>query len=438
MYPGLDDGVIEEASLRSGAGRDRAGVPGGARPIPPAVFGLTKSLGRGAMGWSAPAWLARRRASGGGELAGPAGARRAFWRREGSSGSGRRVERRCSGARGNPVRRCRAEYLGSHRSARGWTGRTRWPRTRSPTTRAHPAFYLAWFGPGMVKVGITRESRTAARPLEGALSPGWGAGPLMGPGAGRSGRVRRSGCPTGSVRAQARTCGVSCPDGGTGDRGRGSARRRAGRGTGLPDSLERLPFEAVDHAGSFGLDGVGGRRRPGGARGWSTAGVVAGRLVAVVGPHLHLGTGPRGVGAGARLITGWVLVGADARGGWGCPSSLWGVAGCRTGCPEIGAGGLATRKAGRDAAGRVTVRTWPVLGAAWTSRDHRRPYGLHAGAGAPQGVGVLRLGRPADRHGVADRLPARTRTHRSPCCGRSGCSGSPRCSTRTGPVWRPG
>ncbi|KIX78119.1 hypothetical protein SF23_08655, partial [Streptomyces sp. MBRL 10] len=41
--------------------------------------------------------------------------------------------------------------------------------------------YLAWFGPGMVKVGITAEERGAARLLEqGAVAWAWlGRGPLM-------------------------------------------------------------------------------------------------------------------------------------------------------------------------------------------------------------------------------------------------------------------
>ncbi|CAO0827451.1 hypothetical protein SMICM17S_01872 [Streptomyces microflavus] len=41
--------------------------------------------------------------------------------------------------------------------------------------------YLAWFGPGMVKVGITREERGAARLREqGAVAFTWlGRGPLM-------------------------------------------------------------------------------------------------------------------------------------------------------------------------------------------------------------------------------------------------------------------
>ncbi|WP_146058778.1 DUF2797 domain-containing protein, partial [Streptomyces sp. FM008] len=51
--------------------------------------------------------------------------------------------------------------------------------TMADDPRAY-AVYLAWFGPGMVKVGITREDRGAARLLEqGAVAFAWlGRGPL--------------------------------------------------------------------------------------------------------------------------------------------------------------------------------------------------------------------------------------------------------------------
>ncbi|MFJ8852675.1 DUF2797 domain-containing protein [Streptomyces sp. NPDC102437] len=235
-------------------------------------------------------------------------------------------ERRCVGARGNA---CPVGAVVSGRS----TG-ARCPEC-ARLDRAHSVaadtiaddprtyrVYLAWFGPGMVKVGITAEQREAARLREqGAVVFSWlGRGPLMA--CRRTEELLRSalGVPDRIPYARKRAVRGALP---------GAAERRAevaelyGRAVALeragwPDSLERLPFEAVDHAGLFGLDGAV-------EVAWAVTelvagGAVAGRLVAAAGPDLHLATAADGVVVlDTRLMTGWELVAADPRSGVGVP-----------------------------------------------------------------------------------------------------------------------
>ena len=182
--------------------------------------------------------------------------------------------------------------------------------------------YLAWFGPGMVKVGITAEERGAARLREqGAVVFSWlGRGPLMA--ARRTEELLRAalGVPDRIPYARKRAVRGMLP--GVGERAAEVAesygRAAALEGGGWPDSLERLPFEAVDHGELFGLDGTVEVARA--VTGLVDGGVVAGRLVAAAGPDLHLETGAGGVVVlDTRLVTGWDLTGADARAGVGVP-----------------------------------------------------------------------------------------------------------------------
>ncbi|MET8839174.1 DUF2797 domain-containing protein [Streptomyces rubiginosohelvolus] len=183
--------------------------------------------------------------------------------------------------------------------------------------------YLAWFGPGMVKVGITGEERGAARLREqGAVAFSWlGRGPLMA--ARRTEEVLRAalGVPDRIPYAKKRAVRGQLP--GTEERAGAVAELYARaaelEGRGWPESLERLPLEVVDQVGIFGLD-----RAPDPAPGRSVresapapvrsvrelvdGGVVAGRLVAAAGPDLHLAVADGGVVVlDTRLITGWDL-----------------------------------------------------------------------------------------------------------------------------------
>ncbi|MFF2861695.1 DUF2797 domain-containing protein [Streptomyces rubiginosohelvolus] len=240
-------------------------------------------------------------------------------------------ERHCVGARGN------ACPLGAVVPGRSTGGRcaecARLDRVHSvaaDTMADDPRtyrVYLAWFGPGMVKVGITGEERGAARLREqGAVAFSWlGRGPLMA--ARRTEEVLRAalGVPDRIPYAKKRAV-----------RGKlAGAEERAGavaelyaravelEGRGWPESLERLPLEVVDQVGIFGLDRAPDPDpdpAPGRAvresapapvrsvRELVDGGVVAGRLVAAAGPDLHLAVADGGVVVlDTRLITGWDL-----------------------------------------------------------------------------------------------------------------------------------
>ncbi|WP_210593756.1 DUF2797 domain-containing protein [Streptomyces sp. GESEQ-35] len=169
--------------------------------------------------------------------------------------------------------------------------------------------YLAWFGPGMVKVGITAEERGSARLLEqGAVCFSWlGLGPLM---AARrteellraalrvpdripygDKRAVRSGLPATAVERAAEL---------------GELHARAVALGGWPESLAREPYRPVDHTEVFGLPGLA--PAVGVVSELVAGGVVSGRLVAAAGPDLHLENGDRVVVLDTRVMTGWQLL----------------------------------------------------------------------------------------------------------------------------------
>ncbi|MFJ6939207.1 DUF2797 domain-containing protein [Streptomyces sp. NPDC101132] len=167
--------------------------------------------------------------------------------------------------------------------------------------------YLAWFGPGMTKVGITAEERGAARLLEqGAVAYTWlGRGPLMA--ARRTEELLRAalGVPDRIPYARKRAVRAVLPP---------FAERAAevavlhGRATALPgwaETLERLPCEVADHTAAFGLDGL--PRPTGVVAGLVPGGAVAGFLAGAAGPDLHLADG---LVVDTRLLSGWALAAA--------------------------------------------------------------------------------------------------------------------------------
>lgn len=244
-------------------------------------------------------------------------------------------ERHCVGARGNVC------PLGAVVPGRSTGGRcaecARLDRAHSvaaDTMADDPRtyrVYLAWFGPGLVKVGITGEERGAARLREqGAVAFSWlGRGPLMA--ARRTEEVLRAalGVPDRIPYARKRVERGHLPD--TDERAAEVAelyaRAAALEGRGWPESLERLPLEVVDQVGIFGL-GRATESEPEpvtlpasapvrAVRELVDGGVVAGRLVAAAGPDLHLAVAGGGVVVlDTRLITGWDLAaesGSDVR-----------------------------------------------------------------------------------------------------------------------------
>ncbi|MFD7553076.1 DUF2797 domain-containing protein [Streptomyces sp. NPDC059533] len=175
--------------------------------------------------------------------------------------------------------------------------------------------YLAWFGPGLVKVGITAEERGSVRLLEqGAVTWAWlGRGPLMA--ARRTEELLRAALGVPDRIAYARKRGVRAHLPPVSERTLDVAElhARATELAGWPDSLERLACEVVDHAGVFGLDGWAGLPVP--ARvvtAMVPGGAVVGTLVGAAGPDLHLADG---LVVDTRLLAGWELVAPEAEAG---------------------------------------------------------------------------------------------------------------------------
>ncbi|MFD7712950.1 DUF2797 domain-containing protein [Streptomyces sp. NPDC059785] len=183
--------------------------------------------------------------------------------------------------------------------------------------------YLAWFGPGMVKVGITGVGRGSARLLEqGAVTFSWlGRGPLMA--ARRAEELLRAALrvPDRIPYAEKRAVRAVLAGGGTetdadaeteGVAELAGLHELAGRLDAWPESLERLPFRPVDHTGVFGLAGL---PPAAGVVGELVAGgALGGELLAAAGPDLHLATGRGVVVLDTRLMPGWELTATDASG----------------------------------------------------------------------------------------------------------------------------
>ncbi|CAM5453009.1 hypothetical protein STANM337S_02886 [Streptomyces tanashiensis] len=220
--------------------------------------------------------------------------------------------RRCPGARGNP---CPLEAVVPGRATGG-----RCPEC-ARLDRAHSVaadtiaddpqpyrVYLAWFGPGMTKVGITAEARGEARLLEqGAVAFGWlGRGPLMA--ARRTEEVLRQalGVPDRVAYERKRAARHALPPASERAREVEELYRRARAVGGWTETLEPLELAVRDHAGVFRLDGL--PRLDGTVAELVGGGVVAGRLLAAAGPDLHL-LAPDGrcLALDTRLMGGWML-----------------------------------------------------------------------------------------------------------------------------------
>ncbi|MER7112132.1 DUF2797 domain-containing protein [Streptomyces sp. NPDC000229] len=222
-------------------------------------------------------------------------------------------ERRCIGARGNacPV----AAVVGGRSTGGRCAECARLDRVGSVAAdgvaddpRVYRV-YLAWFGAGMVKVGITAEERGDARLREqGAVVYGWlGRGPLMA--ARRTEEVLGTalGVPDRIPYAAKRAARVGLP----GERERAAEvaalYRRAVGVPGWGETLERIALRVVDHVGLFGLERVD--RVDGVVAELVDGGCLEGVLVAAAGPDLHLrAPDGRALVLDTRLLTGWELV----------------------------------------------------------------------------------------------------------------------------------
>ncbi|MCX5377094.1 DUF2797 domain-containing protein [Streptomyces sp. NBC_00091] len=192
--------------------------------------------------------------------------------------------------------------------------------------------YLAWFGPGMVKVGITAEERGPVRLLEqGAVTWAWlGRGPLMA--ARRTEELLRAalGVPDRIAYARKRAVRAQLPP----------EPERAGEVAGLharavalpgwPESLERVGCEITDHAGPFGLAGLPVPARV--VTALVPGGTVVGRLAGAAGPDLHF---TDGLVVDTRLLAGWELAAAPGEALTDVPLTAIAPA-----LPEVEQGGL--------------------------------------------------------------------------------------------------
>ncbi|MBM7171539.1 DUF2797 domain-containing protein [Streptomyces sp. G44] len=233
-------------------------------------------------------------------------------------------ERRCVGARGNP---CPLRAVVPARATQARCPEcARLDRAFSVAADGVPddprtyRVYLAWFGAGLVKVGITAEERGAVRLLEqGAPAFCWlGRGPLMA--ARRTEELLRAalGVPDRVPYARKRAVRGELP--GWAERARELAElyRRAVGLEGWAEALERVEFEAVDHSAAFGLGEAAGGAADGVVRELVDGGVVAGRLVAAAGPDLHLAVADgRVLVVDTRVLVGWELAGVVAGPGGG-------------------------------------------------------------------------------------------------------------------------
>ncbi|MEU9474218.1 DUF2797 domain-containing protein [Streptomyces sp. NPDC048191] len=176
--------------------------------------------------------------------------------------------------------------------------------------------YLAWFGPGLVKVGITAVERGSARLLEqGAVCFSWlGTGPLMA--ARRTEELLRAALqvPDRIPYAEKRAVRSALPQAAAERAAEVRAlHARAVALAGWPDSLRPEPCEVTDHAGVFGLGS--GPAAVGEVVELVPGGSVSGELVSAAGPDLHLAVTGRGVVVlDTRLMSGWELVPAAASG----------------------------------------------------------------------------------------------------------------------------
>ncbi|MDI3423640.1 DUF2797 domain-containing protein [Streptomyces luteolus] len=180
------------------------------------------------------------------------------------------------------------------------------------------AVYLAWFGPGLLKVGITGVRRGPARLQEqGAVAFAWlGRGPLMA--ARRAEELLGAALkvPDRIPYARKRAARFVLPPLDARVAELRDCHARAVALTGWPESLERMEFEPVDQSGVFGLDGMGEASGVRVVRELVDGGGVAGRLVGAAGPDLCLRPRDGGgtVVVDGRLLSGWQLVAVDAEG----------------------------------------------------------------------------------------------------------------------------
>ncbi|BBJ45802.1 hypothetical protein SSPO_085200 [Streptomyces antimycoticus] len=194
--------------------------------------------------------------------------------------------------------------------------------TRTDDPRPYDV-YLAWFGPDLVKVGITAAEREGARLLEqAALSYCLlGRGPLMAARRAEAELGTALGIPDRFPYAAKRTAREAAPPPERRAADLAALHQRARALGGLPESLALAPFEPVHHDAAFHLDRV---RRALGLIQLVPETTVAGRIDAVAGPDIHLtSTDGRILLLDTRRLAGWPLTAAAADAPTTAPVTVW-------------------------------------------------------------------------------------------------------------------
>ncbi|WP_167739056.1 DUF2797 domain-containing protein [Streptomyces noursei] len=196
--------------------------------------------------------------------------------------------------------------------------------------------YLAYFGPGLVKVGITAAERGAARLVEqGAVAYAWlGRGPLMAARRAEALLGSALGVPDRFAKEAKRAARGALPPVPERVAEVGELHRVARGLAGWPETLEPVAFACVDHTELFGLARIPAVGEVAELGGLTAGAEIVGEVVAGVGADVYLwlrggggGGGSGGArdasaegGAGAvvavldaRLLSGWVLGAARGR-----------------------------------------------------------------------------------------------------------------------------
>ncbi|MBL1096738.1 DUF2797 domain-containing protein [Streptomyces coffeae] len=181
--------------------------------------------------------------------------------------------------------------------------------TRTDDPRPYDV-YLAWFGPELIKVGITAAERGGVRLLEqAALSYALlGRGPLMAARRAEAVLGAALGVPDRFPYAAKRAARETPPAPERRAAGLAALHGRARALPGLPESLTVADFAPVHHDAVFHLDRV---RRLDGVLRITADSTVAGRIDAVAGPDIHLtATDGRALLLDARHLAGRQLASA--------------------------------------------------------------------------------------------------------------------------------
>jgi hypothetical protein len=168
--------------------------------------------------------------------------------------------------------------------------------------------YLAWFGPDMVKVGLTAADRGRDRLLEqGAITFTMLAAGSYDPIRQAERLISAAGLARERITARAKAAAwLSLPPPGERTELLTAARARVATLVPWPDEVRLLPGEVTDQAGDFGVDGpLHDRWRE--VTGLSDGAVLSGRVRVVIGRRLLLDTPAGPLLCDMRRPAGWAV-----------------------------------------------------------------------------------------------------------------------------------